>query len=104
MAEQSLGSVVSLRTDVENISSPAVPAIQGIVSRDFFDAVFDQSQPMYMVRPDGTVIYVNSGYVDLFDQGTAVGAKNKIFPSLKSDHLEIVRRIAKSKEVEITAT
>ncbi|MBL4906918.1 MAG: PAS domain-containing sensor histidine kinase [Sneathiella sp.] len=101
MAEQSLGSVVSLRTDVESISNLAVPTTQGIVSRDFFDAVFDQSQPMYMVRPDGTVIYVNSGYTDLFDHGTAVSAKDKIFPSLKSDHLEIVSRIAKSKKVEI---
>ncbi len=101
MTKQSQGSVVSLRADVENISNPAIQAIQGIVSRDFFDAVFEQSQPMYMARPEGTVIYANSGYTELFDNGPAQDAKAKIFPSLKSDHLEIVRRIAKSKEVEI---
>lgn len=101
MTDTSHGSVVSLRADIENTSNINIPAVQAIVSRDFFDAVFEQSQPMYMVRPEGSIIYVNSGYTDLFIQSPSQTGNKHFLPSLQSTHLEIVRRIAKTKEVEI---
>jgi len=101
MTETSHGSVVSLRADIENNSNVNMPAAQAIVSRDFFDAVFEQSQPMYMVRPDGSIIYVNSGYTDLFIQSPKQNGHSRFLPTLQADHLDIVRRIAKTKEVEI---
>ncbi|MCF8466795.1 MAG: PAS domain S-box protein [Sneathiella sp.] len=75
--------------------------MQSIVSREFFDAVFEQAQPMYIARPDGTVIYVNEGYKEHFRPGTAQRVDDKILPSLSSDHLEFVHHVAESKETEI---
>ena len=66
MTELGQGSVVTLHSDVKNTSGSGIPAMQSIVSREFFDAVFEQVQPMYMARPDGTVIYVNTGYKNYF--------------------------------------
>lgn len=100
MTEASQGRVVSLHTDGENSRNAAIPAIQSIVSRDFFDAVFEEAHPMYMVRPEGAVIYMNSGYADLFNTDLLHPTDN-IFPSLKSEHLDIVQRIAQTKDEEI---
>ncbi|WP_373085798.1 PAS domain-containing sensor histidine kinase [Sneathiella sp.] len=74
--------------------------MQSIVSREFFDAVFEQAQPMYMARPDGTVIYANSGYRERFRPATAQRIDDKILPSLAVEHLDIVRNIAETKETQ----
>ncbi|MEH6496782.1 MAG: PAS domain-containing sensor histidine kinase [Pseudomonas marincola] len=100
MTEKSLGSVISLRKGVKNTDDAIVSGIQSVISRDFFDAVFDQAQAMYIARPDGTVLYVNPGYIDIFGSIAANRAKDKIFPSLKADHLDIVNRIATTKDAE----
>ncbi len=100
MADKSRGSVVSLRQNVKNIENAMAGGTQSVISRDFFDAVFDQAQPMYIARPDGSALYVNSGYTDIFGHSSNGRAKSKIFPALKSDHLEIISRIAISKDAE----
>jgi len=100
MTEKSLGSVISLRKSVKNTESVIASGIQSVISRDFFDAVFEQAQPMYIARPDGTVLYVNSGYTEIFGSIAADTAKDKIFPSLKADHLDIVSRISTTKDAE----
>jgi len=100
MTDLRQGSVVSLHSDVKNTSSSAIPSMHGIVSREFFDAVFEQAQPMYMARPDGTVIYANIGYKEHFRPGMLKLDEDHSLPALPADHLEIVRRIAESKEVE----
>jgi len=100
MTKKSQGSVISLRQNVENMESVISEGIQSVISRDFFDAVFDQAQPMYIARPDGAVLYVNSGYTDNFGTIGANKGRNKLFPSLKADHLEIIKRIAVSKDPE----
>ncbi len=100
MTEKSRGSVVTLRQNVKNIQNAIAESVQSVISREFFDAVFDQVQPMYIVRPDSTVLYVNSGYSEIFGAATGRSAKDKLFPTLKSDHLDITRRIAISKDAE----
>jgi PAS domain S-box-containing protein len=100
MVDKSRGSVVSLRGSVKNTDSATTTGIQSAISRDFFDAVFDQAQAMYIARPDGTVLYVNSGYTEAFGKIGADTATEKLFPSLKANHLEIIQRIAISKEPE----
>lgn len=74
--------------------------MQSIVSREFFDAVFEQVQPMYMARPDGTVIYANIGYKEYFRLGSSGRSGEEKLITLPVDHLEIVRQIAKTKEIE----
>jgi len=91
---------VSLHTDVKNTNGADIPSMQSIVSREFFDAVFEQAPPMYMARPDGTVIYANSGYREHFRPGAAQRVEDKILPSLPQDHLDIVIRIAETRETE----
>tara|TARA_R100000005_G_scaffold96537_1_gene84319 strand:+ start:10051 stop:11667 length:1617 start_codon:yes stop_codon:yes gene_type:complete len=100
MTERGQGSVVSLHSDLKQTGGSEFPPVQGIVSREFFDAVFEQAPPMYMARPDGSVIYTNSGYRDHFRPGSALRVEDKILPSLPQDHLEIVRRIAETGETE----
>ncbi|MBE7637639.1 PAS domain-containing protein [Sneathiella sp. P13V-1] len=100
MTKKTSGSVVSLRGSVKNTDSATISGIQSAISRDFFDAVFDQAQAMYIARPDGSVLYVNSGYQEIFSTSSNSRAKDKLFPSLSSDHLEIINRIAVSKEAE----
>ncbi|MEH6526333.1 MAG: ATP-binding protein [Sneathiella sp.] len=100
MTELRQGSVVSLHSDVKNTSGSGIPAMQSIVSREFFDAVFEQVQPMYMARPDGTVIYANTGYKEYFRPGTHVQPEEGKVTTLSLDHLEIVRQIAETKEIE----
>jgi PAS domain S-box-containing protein len=100
MTELRQGSVVSLRSDVKNTSGSGIPSMQSIVSREFFDAVFEQAQPMYMARPDGTVIYANIGYREYFRPGHQNPDEEKTLTNLPIDHLEIVRRIAETKETE----
>jgi PAS domain S-box-containing protein len=100
MTERGQGSVVSLHTDVKGTSGSDFQSMQTIVSREFFDAVFEQAPPMYMARPDGTVIYANSGYREHFRPGAAQRVDDKILPSLPQDHLDIVIRIAETKETE----
>ncbi len=74
--------------------------MQSIVSREFFDAVFEQAEPMYMARPDGAVIYANSGYKNYFHStGSNVGEEEAPL-RLPMDHLDIVRRVAETKETE----
>jgi len=74
--------------------------MQSIVSREFFDAVFEQVQPMYMARPDGTVIYANIGYKEYFRLGASGRSEEEKLVTLPVDHLEIVRQIAATKEIE----
>ncbi len=100
MKEKTSGSVVSLRSSVQNTESVMPSGIQSAISREFFDAVFDQAQPMYIARPDGTALYVNSGYLEIFSVPGMGRAKAKIFPQLQNEHLEIISRIAISKEPE----
>ncbi len=100
MTETSQGSVVSLRADNKRQESPTSSALQNIVSRDFFDAIFEQAQPMYMARPDGTVLYVNSGYANLFSPSLPARPSERLFSNLHADHLDIIRRIAKSQTAE----
>ncbi|OUR75710.1 hypothetical protein A9Q83_17080 [Alphaproteobacteria bacterium 46_93_T64] len=100
MTEKSLGSVISLRKGVENTNDAIASGIQSVISRDFFDAVFEQAQPMYIARPDGAVLYVNSRYTEIFGSVAPNKAKDKIFPSLKADHLDIVNRISTTQDAE----
>ncbi|MEX0582805.1 MAG: ATP-binding protein [Sneathiella sp.] len=100
MTERGQGSVVSLHSDTRNPSGSEFPAMQGIISREFFDAVFEQAPPMYMARPDGTVIYANQGYKEHFRPGAAQRVEDQILPTLPQDHLDIVRRIAETAETE----
>ena len=89
-----------MRSSVQNTESVMPSGIQSAISREFFDAVFDQAQPMYIARPDGTALYVNSGYLEIFSVPGMGRAKEKIFPQLQNEHLEIISRIAISKEPE----
>jgi PAS domain S-box-containing protein len=98
MTELGQGSVVSLHSDVKNTSGSGIPAMQSIVSREFFDAVFEQAQPMYMARPDGTVIYSNSGYKNYFRPGANSHSEDGAPISLPIEHLEIVSQIAETKD------
>ncbi|TNE34548.1 MAG: PAS domain-containing sensor histidine kinase [Alphaproteobacteria bacterium] len=100
MTERGQGSVVSLHSDGKGSSGSSIPSMQSIVSREFFDAVFEQAQPMYMARPDGTVIYANTGYRENFRPSSAPRVDNGIITNLAPDHLDIVRRIAASREIE----
>ena len=74
--------------------------MQSIVSREFFDAVFEQAQPMYMAQPDGTVIYANTGYKEHFRPGMLELDDEASLPALPADHMEILRRVADTKAVE----
>jgi len=100
MTETSPGSVVSLRADNSGKNSVVPSALQDIVSREFFDAIFEQAQPMYMARADGTVLYVNSGYSNLFSPIQLGSASSRIFSALHGDHINIVSRIAQTQEAE----
>ncbi len=74
--------------------------VQSVISRDFFDAVFDQTLPMYIARPDGAPLYVNSGYAEIFNSSQSFRVKDSLFPALKQDHVEIIKRIAVTKDPE----
>ncbi|WP_169545203.1 PAS domain-containing sensor histidine kinase [Sneathiella aquimaris] len=100
MTETSKGSVVSLRSRNERKDNKATSGLQDIVSRDFFDSIFEQAQPMYMARPDGTILYVNSGYSSLFSPVATERATDRIFSALSPDHLQIIQRINKTREAE----
>ncbi|MEP3245303.1 MAG: PAS domain-containing sensor histidine kinase [Sneathiella sp.] len=100
MTETSQGSVVSLRSENDRTNKATTSTLQNIVSRDFFDAIFEQAQPMYMARPDGTVLYVNSGYANLFSPSASARATDRIFSNLHADHLDIIRRIARNQITE----
>ncbi|GLQ07416.1 hypothetical protein GCM10007924_26370 [Sneathiella chinensis] len=89
-----------MHSGVKSGAAAAIPALQGIVSRDFFDAIFEQSHPMYVARPDGTVIYANNGYASLFGTGRSQRTGSQILPALRSDHRDIVTRIARTRDVE----
>ncbi|WP_339632623.1 ATP-binding protein [uncultured Sneathiella sp.] len=92
--------MVSLHSDMKKPGGSDFPVMQGIISREFFDAVFEQAPPMYMARPDGTVIYANQGYKEHFRPGAAQRVEDQILPTLPQDHLDIVKRIAETAETE----
>lgn len=100
MAEKSRGSVISLRQGVKNSATGNDSNIPSVISREFFDSVFEQSTPMYIARPDGTVLYVNTGYSDIFGSAGARKPGKGFLPPLKADHIEIINRIADTKEPE----
>ena len=100
MTERGQGSVVSLHSDMKKPDGSDFPVMQGVISREFFDAVFEQAPPMYMARPDGTVIYANQGYKEHFRPGAAQRVEDQILPTLPQDHLDIVKRIAETAETE----
>jgi PAS domain S-box-containing protein len=100
MSSQGKGSVVSLRKDTEKVSKSQIPALQNVISREFFEAVFEQAIAMYVARPDGAVLYANSDYCDIFKPKTTIRADKNIIPSLPDDHKEIVEKVAKTRIVE----
>lgn len=100
MTNHGTGSVVSIRKDTKEVSTSHVPALQNIVSREFFESVFEHAQAMYVARPDGIVLYANSDYYDIFTANVSLRAENSILPSLPADHAQIVKKVADTRIVD----